>query len=376
MKKMLMSLGLAAMLAQGAGAMRPWGWIYVDYPWAYQAVTTDWHWLNTADTQWVHEFSPAPGWKKLPQSALASGWVYFQWPYAYAQANQAWHYVSEADTQWIVNMRSQLWSRFGQIAPGSGQTAIPGGTYAGVDPDFGAYSYAVNSFYMDVRPVIGLSWEIVNTAKAVLGYEFDNAGSHKSVTHPVHTVNWYDCVKWCNLRSEVSGREPVYYTDAALTQAYRTGRVDNVHVKTGTGGYALPTVAEWRAAARGGVAGRRFPWGTDTISHDEANYYSTVADAYDVSLTRGYHSLFNMDFTEPFTSEAGSFPANGYGLFDMAGNVRQWCWDWGPGLEGQKRSVQGSSYSNTASESRIGYSFSVLPEDAAMGTGFRSVIRR
>ena len=128
-------------------------------------------------------------------------------------------------------------------------------------------------------------------------------------------------VKWCNARSEKEGLAPCYHTDVARTAVYRTGRVDvtNDMVNWSANGYRLPTEAEWEKAARGGLVGRRFPWG-DQITHSLANYSSDSIYPYDTSPTRGYHPDYQAGGA-PYTSPVGNFAANGYGLYDMAGNV-------------------------------------------------------
>jgi formylglycine-generating enzyme required for sulfatase activity len=184
----------------------------------------------------------------------------------------------------------------------------------------------VSAFYMDTNLVSLSQWQGVYSYATSHGYGFDNAGAGKAANHPVQTVDWYDVVKWSNARSQQAGLTPVYYTDTNLTQVYANGDTNTVYVNWAASGYRLPTEAEWEKAARGGLSGQRFPWG-DTISESRANYYGDTTDySYDLG-PNGYNPLFDT-VAQPYTSPVGYFAANGYGLYDMAGNVEEWCWDW------------------------------------------------
>ncbi len=136
--------------------------------------------------------------------------------------------------------------------------------------------------------LLNLNWALIekvgNTYKPKAGY----------AKHPVIVVSWYGA--------------------AAYAQ---------------WAGAHLPTEAEWEKAARGGLVGKKFPWGDDITTHDDANYDGTGGrDKWDK------------------TSPVGSFPPNGYGLYDMAGNVWEWCAD---------------EYSSTY--------YSVSPKDNPLGPG-------
>jgi len=238
----------------------------------------------------------------------------------------------------------------------SGMVRIPGGTNSGSDPDFGTYSLTVSSFYMDRTEVTKAQWDTVYNWAVAHGYSFDQAGSGKASSHPVHTVSWYDCVTWCNARSEMNGRTPCY-------------NLSTWSCNFSANGYRLPTSDEWEYAARGGLHGRRFPWG-DTITHSRANYYSSGSYSYDTSSTRGYHPSYD-DGGYPYTSPVGSFSANGYGLYDMAGNVWEWC----DTASGSSRVGRGGGWIDYADFARCGAGLAGNPDFAYHGIGFRSVSR-
>ena len=214
---------------------------------------------------------------------------------------------------------------------------------------------------------------------------------------PMVEVSWYGAVAYCNWRSNQEGRQQCY-------------NLSTWECDFSKHGYRLATEAEWEYAARGGLSGKRFPWG-DTISHTQANYYSSSC-SYDISPTRGDHPLWN-DGIWPYTSPVGFFDgslrhksnfnwsasqssyqttsgANGYGLYDMAGNVWEWCHDWcsstyysttpyphvnptGP-TSGTWRVLRGGYWHIGANYCRVAYRNYHYPYGRGSGRGFRVVL--
>jgi formylglycine-generating enzyme required for sulfatase activity len=301
-----------------------------------------------------------------------------------------WNAAADWPSQFSANVRFRVTADDANTRPApSGMVLIPSGDFtmgdAMGDGDTGGtltHTVYVSAFYMDKYEVTKQLWDGVYTWAVDNGYSFDNEGLGKAANHPVHTISWYDVVKWCNSRSQQEGKTPAYYTDATMTVVYKTGQAAP-YVRWDRG-YRLPTEAEWEKAARGGLSGRRFPWG-DTISHSQANYYAGYYYSYELSYPAGYHPNYEAG-ESPYTSPVGSFAPNGYGLYDMAGNVWEWCWDWygaygstaqddprGP-ASGTYQVDRGGGWYRSAKRCRTASRDGLIPTSRYYDVGFRPVL--
>ena len=176
--------------------------------------------------------------------------------------------------------------------------AIPAGTFMmGAipdDPNSNFFEHARHEVTLSKKIYVGQYLVTQDLWKAVMG---NNPSKFKGDRHPVDSISWFDSVQFCNKLSELHELEPVYTIEKAAINY-------DVHCNWEAKGYRLLTEAEWEYCARGG----------------QNDIFSGSDDPYEVAWFR-----FNTGRT---TRPVGELKPNGFGLFDMSGNLEEWVWDY------------------------------------------------
>ncbi len=258
---------------------------------------------------------------------------------------------------------------FALIPAGSFQMGDQSNPLVGFINELPVHSVQVSAFYMGKYEVTKELWDTVRAWGLNNGYTDLLVGNgfyaSKGANHPVHSINWYEMLKWCNARSQKENLTPCYAVGGAT---YKTGN-SAPDCNWNANGYRLPSEAEWEKAARGGLSGQNFPWG-NSINYSNANYRTNPTYAVNA---------------QPYSSPVGSFAPNGYGLYDMAGNVSEYCWDWyenysassqtdprGP-VSGSDRVLRNGGWTSDANDCRVARRINYPPggRDGIKGVGFR-----
>ncbi len=192
---------------------------------------------------------------------------------------------------------------------------VEGGTFSmgstsGYDSELPIHDVMVYSFYISKYEVTFEQYDVFcNDTGREKPYDKRWGRGNR----PVINVSWYDAVEYCNWLSEKEGLQKAYIIDKSRTDPNNENEYDQDEVKwlvtynLNANGYRLPTEAEWEFAARGGNYSRGY-------------VYSGSDDVADVA--------WYIDNSDIATHPVGQKNPNELGLYDMSGNVEEWCWDW------------------------------------------------
>ncbi|GMO28089.1 MAG: hypothetical protein Ta2B_08710 [Termitinemataceae bacterium] len=216
--------------------------------------------------------------------------------------------------------------------------------------------------------------------QAVMGI---NPSKFRGAKLPVESVTWYDAIEYCNMRSELEGLELAYNINKVKIDQNNSNKdeVDNIKwivtLNKGASGYRLPTEAEWEYACRAGLDG----------PFDNGNKFTTKDANFDG------HYPWNPPKTYGFASgkflkktvDVKSYKKNRWGIYDMHGNIREWCWDWYGDYpsnaqtdplgasSGKDRVLRGGSWYDGSERLRAAKRRAYPPSYQDSATGFRLV---
>lgn len=246
---------------------------------------------------------------------------------------------------------------------------LPGGTFTMGSPDKERFRKADEKQHQETVEAFIINRYETTEAEWVAIMD-TNPALFKSNAQPIERVNWYEILVYCNKRSLKEGLQPCYSLQGSSDpDTWGTIPVANddkwngIDCDFNADGYRLPTEAEWEYACRAG---------TDTTFNTGININTLEAN---------YNGQFqNNRNTEGevrgMPMPVGIFKANAFGLFDMHGNVGEWCWDtFDQSGSGSARVVRGGSWNDYGHLLRSASRIKTRPETKSSAIGFRVVCR-
>jgi formylglycine-generating enzyme required for sulfatase activity len=275
--------------------------------------------------------------------------------------------LADCDKDVTIIPLTMVWIEPGTFMMGSPETEV------GRDADYETQrEVTLDGFYMGKYLVTQAQYQAVMGKNPSLFQPPINTQKN-TANWPVDQVSWYDALVFCNRLSVMAGLTPAYRINGG-TNPDRWGTVPTiwnklphdawnaVEIVTDSNGYRLPTEEQWEYACR---AGTTTPFNTgDNITTDQANYRGTYP--YNGNPAGKYRNE---------TTEVGSFAPNAWGLYDMHGNISEWCWDWfetGDAFRRVLRVQRGGSYNAAAEYIRSAYRIKEYPGNY-FDDGFRLV---
>lgn len=218
---------------------------------------------------------------------------------------------------------------------------VKGGTFKNTNStNYYGKNVTLSSFYLGKHEVTQKEWiEVMGS----------NPSKFQGDDLPVEMVSWYDGVEYCNRRSIKEGLKPYYDIDKNKRDPNNErdpnfeGDLDNIKwtvtIHAGANGYRLPTEAEWEYAAGGGQPSKGYTYSGNDDIDKVAWDWKNSGDTY----LSGFWSWPAIENNHDKTHSVGSKDPNELGLYDMSGNVREWCWDWYGDVKTNVTDPKGSS---------------------------------